>query len=128
MDDRIRTALDRGQLIDMTTTGRRSGVSRRIEIVLHNFDGRLYISGVPSHRKRAWLANLEADPALTIHFKGAVNADLPALARVIDDTEERRTVLTKVARVWRRTDIDEMVARSPLVEVSISSYSGRAPH
>ncbi len=122
MDDHIRHALDQGQLIDMTTTGRTSGLARRIEIMMHNFGGRLYISGMPNPRKRAWIANLESDPSLTIHLKGSVHADLAATARVITDDAERRTVMPLVAAVWQRTDVEEMVARSPLIEVSIRGY------
>ena len=122
MDDRIRQALDHGQLIDITTTGRKTGQPRRIEIVFHNIGGRIYISGMPSRRKRAWIANLEADPALTVHLKRAVQADLSASARVITDETERRQVLAVVARAWRRTDVDVMVAWSPLIEVVIPGY------
>lgn len=122
MDDRIRQALDHGQLIDITTTGRKSGQPRRIEIVFHNIGGRIYISGMPSRRKRAWIANLEADPALTVHLKRAVQADLPGTARVITGEAERRQVLALVARAWRRTDVDGMVAWSPLIEVVIPGY------
>src|SRR5207248_2207286 len=60
MDDTIRRALQRRNIIDITTTGRRTGEPRRLEIVFHSFDGRVYISGMPSPRKRAWIANLEA--------------------------------------------------------------------
>jgi deazaflavin-dependent oxidoreductase (nitroreductase family) len=120
VDDRVRAALSRGGTIDITTTGRRSGRPRRIEIVFHRIDGRTWISGLPSPRKRAWLANLEADPRLTFHLKGPVAmADLPATARVVEDPEERRRVLERVARAWRRTDVDRMVEQSPLVEVTI---------
>ena len=122
MDDHIRQALDHGQIIDITTTGRRTGLPRRIEIVFHNFDGRIYISGMPRREKRAWLANLEADPALTVHLKGAVQADIGATARVIADDAERRRVMPLVARVWRRTDVEQMVAWSPLIEVLIPGY------
>jgi len=118
MDDRTRRALSRGHLIDITTTGRKSGQPRRIELVFHNFDGRIYISGQPGFR-RSWIANLEAQPEFTFHLKGAVSADLPARARVITDPAERRAVLTRVAAAWRRTDIDRMVASSPLIEVDI---------
>jgi len=47
MDDAIRTALSKGGVIDITTTGRTSGEPRRIEIVYHVIDGRLWISGMP---------------------------------------------------------------------------------
>jgi deazaflavin-dependent oxidoreductase (nitroreductase family) len=118
INDAIRAALERGHTIDITTTGRRSGAPRRIEIVFHNIDGRIYISGVPSPRKRRWLANLEADPNLTFHLKGRVRADLPATARVITDEGERRTILQHVARNWRRSDVEVMVRYSPLIEVT----------
>jgi deazaflavin-dependent oxidoreductase (nitroreductase family) len=123
MDDRIRRALSRGHLIDITTTGRRTGQPRRIELVFHNFAGRIYISGQPGH-PRSWLANLAAHPDFTFHLKGAVTADLPARARVITDPQERREVLAQVAVAWRRTDVDRMVAASPLIEVEIDGYDG----
>jgi deazaflavin-dependent oxidoreductase (nitroreductase family) len=119
MDDKIRQALTRGRTIDITTTGKRSGEPRRIEIVFHNIDGRIYLSGMPSRRRRSWLANLEADPHFTFHLKGSTRADLPATARIITDEAERRTVLTEVARAWRRNDVETMVQYSPLVEVTI---------
>ncbi len=118
MDDKIRQALTRGRTVDITTKGRRSGEPRRIEIVFHNIDGRIYLSGMPSRRRRSWLANLEADPHFTFHLKGSTRADLPATARIISDEAERRTVLTEVARAWRRNDVETMVTYSPLVEVT----------
>jgi deazaflavin-dependent oxidoreductase (nitroreductase family) len=118
-DQEIRRALERGHVIDMTTTGRRSGEPRRIEIVFHNIGGRLYISGMPRRRKRDWLANLEANPRFTLHLKGPVTADLAATARVIADEAERREVLPHIARAWKRDDLEEMVRHSPLIEVTI---------
>jgi deazaflavin-dependent oxidoreductase (nitroreductase family) len=120
MDDDIRRALSHGQTIDITTRGRRSGRPRRIEIVFHNFDGRIFISGLPSRRKRSWLANLEADPHFSFHLKGSrVAADLPATARVISDPAERAAIMPRIAAVWRRQDVDTMIAYSPLIEVVI---------
>ena len=116
--DQIDAALEHGQTIDITTTGRRSGRPRRLEIVFHNIDGRIYISGTPSRRRRSWLANLEANPRFTFHLKGRVKADLLATARIIDDEAERRAVLPHVARAWGRTDLDAMVRYSPLIEVT----------
>ena len=114
----VDAALERGHTIDITTTGRRSGEPRRIEIVFHNVDGRIYISGVPSPRKRRWLRNLEADPQFTFHLKGKTRADLSAVARVIDDEAERRQVLPHIARAWNRNDLETMVRYSPLIEVT----------
>jgi len=122
MDEEVRRALSHGQTIDITTTGRRSGLPRRIEIVFHNFDGRIYISGLPSRRKRAWLANLETDPHLTLHLKGRrVSANLPATARVISDQAERQAIMPRIAAAWRREDIEGMVAFSPLIEVTVEA-------
>ena len=47
MDENTSTALYRSQVIDLTTTGRRTGRPRRIEIFLHEDGGRLFISGMP---------------------------------------------------------------------------------
>lgn len=122
MDEAVRAALAQSQTVDITTTGARTGLARRLEIVLHNFGGRLYISGVPNPaRKRGWLANLEANPALTIHLKRNVQADLPAHARVITDQLERKAILEQVARVWNRRDLNVMVEHSPLIEVTIDA-------
>ena len=120
MNDSIRSALTQGGIIDITTTGRRSGQPRSIEIVYNVIDGRFYIGGMPNpDRTRRWLSNLEADPKFTFHLKNRVSADLPATARVITDEVERRTVLEHIARAWNRTDLDAMVADSPLVEVTV---------
>jgi deazaflavin-dependent oxidoreductase (nitroreductase family) len=124
MDDRIRGALARGGLVDITTTGRQSGNPRRIEIVFHNIDGRVYISGMPREERRSWLANLESNPRFTLHLKNGVRADLPASARIIGDETERRQVLTDVARTWRRNDVEAMVRYSPLIEVTIEDAVG----
>ena len=117
----ISEALSRGHLVDITTTGRRSGEKRRLEIAFHNIDGRIYISGMPSPKRRKWLSNLDANPHFTFHLKGGVKADLPATARVIEDVKERREILPHIARAWRRNDIDRMVEQSPLIEVLFDS-------
>jgi len=123
MDDTIRRALDHGHVIDITTTGRRTGRPRRIEITFHNLDGRLVISGVPvKNRTRAWLRNLEADPRMTLHLKGSAAADVEGTARIVTDPAERRGLLAGVARNWGRTDVAAMVADSPLIEVSVAGY------
>jgi deazaflavin-dependent oxidoreductase (nitroreductase family) len=117
----VRPPLPHSQLIDLTTTGRHTGRPRRVEIVLHNFDGRLYISGTPNPaRKRAWLLNLESDPRLTIHLKGSVAADLPGTARIIDDEAERRRIFARLVQVWRGQEVDTMTKYSPLIEVSLN--------
>jgi deazaflavin-dependent oxidoreductase (nitroreductase family) len=125
LDERAQAALARGGVIDITTIGRQSGQPRRLEIVFHNIDGRIYISGIPSPTRRGWLANLEAQPEFTVHLKGAVRADLSARARIIDDEAERRQVLPSVARNWKRKDLETMVRQSPLIEVTFEGADGK---
>ena len=116
LDERIQRALARPHRIDITTTGRRSGRPRRIELVFHVIDGKVVISGSPG--RRDWYANLVADPHLTFHLKGPVQADLPAIARPITEPVERRQVMEEVARKWGVTDRFEVFyRRSPLIEV-----------
>ena len=88
----IRRLLDRGGLIDITTTGRRSGQPRRLEIVFHNIDGRLVITGRPSRRTRSWIHNLSADPRMTFHVKGPLRADLDPHPGPMQLTSARRPV------------------------------------
>src|SRR3954468_1233066 len=123
MDEPLREALRRPQLIDITTTGRRTGLPRRIELVDHVIDGRIYISGMPRQRKRGWIANLESDPRLTIHLKRPIAADIPARARVITDEAERREILRHVAAAWNRTDVETTVLHSPLIEVTLDELA-----
>lgn len=118
LDERVQRALSRGHTMDITTTGRKTGEPRRIQLVFHNVDGRIVISGHPG-RPRSWLANLKANPRFTFHLKGAVKADLPAAARVVTDRAEREELLRPVAAGWG-IDHALMVASSPLVEVTFN--------
>jgi deazaflavin-dependent oxidoreductase (nitroreductase family) len=116
--------------IDITTTGRRSGTPRRIEIVFYRFGDEIYLSGIPGPRKRDWLTNLAAHPAFTFHIKHGVVADLPARATVIDDPAERRRVLTVFVdefnrrhgpdSEWPEVVLNEWVEGSPLVRVTFA--------
>lgn len=119
MDATLSSALHRSQVIDLTTIGRRSGEARRIEIYLHDVDGRLVITGMPRPTTRAWLRNVEADPHVTLHLKDGVVADVPALARVVTEPAERRPLLEAAARHWGRDDVDVMMEQSPLIELAV---------
>ena len=44
LSEATRAALNNSQVIDLTTTGRRTGQLRRIEIFLHNDHGQLFIA------------------------------------------------------------------------------------
>ena len=122
MNPQIAEALVHDRTIDITTTGRKSGTARRIEIWFHNLDGKLYITGAPG-RPRSWYANLLAHPQFIFHLKGSVQADLPVRAIPIRDESERRSILVGIlAKISadlgdNGRNLEDWVARSPLVEV-----------
>lgn len=122
MSDEAAAALARDQVIDITTTGRKSGQPRRIEIWYHRLDGRYYITGTPG-RPRDWYANLVAHPSFIFHLKQSAAADLDATARPVTETAEREQVLDGIlARLGDMTSAPGQepaawVADSPLVEV-----------
>jgi len=110
--------------IDITTLGARSGTPRRIEVWFHRFDGRWYLTGMP--RPRSWYANLRAHPRFILHLKHGVTADLPATAAPVDELTRHRVITAILdlqnrpeiaARVSRRQELDDWLARSPLVEI-----------
>jgi len=135
MRDDVRQALDINdrstvaeRTIDITTTGRRSGQPRRIEICFYRLDDTIYLSGIPGPRTRDWLANLSADPQFVFHLKNDVVADLPAMADVVTDPYERRRVFAKFVddfnlrngpdSGWPHAVLDDWVQRSPLARVT----------
>ncbi|MGB8381803.1 MAG: nitroreductase family deazaflavin-dependent oxidoreductase [Dermatophilaceae bacterium] len=124
VDKTTRTALGHSQVIDLTTTGRRTGQLRRIEIFLHNDDGLLFITGMPrADRTRDWIHNIGADPRVVVHLKQSVVADLPATARVISDPDERRPLIEAAAKRWGRTDVPNMIQHSPLIVLTVNADS-----
>ncbi len=114
MTDDIEKALTTDRVIDITTTGRKSGQQHRIEIWFHRVDGRIYITGTPG--PRSWYANLLADPEFTFHLKGSVQADLPARARAITDPTEHAAIIEAILKLLG--DPSTLDETSPLVEVT----------
>ena len=115
MTEEVRQLLDEVETVDVTTIGRFSGEPRRIEIWTYAIDGRHIITGTPGPRD--WYANLLANPSMTLHLPGGI--DLPAVATPVLDTEFRREVFTAEKTWWYRsqTDVAELAARSPMVEL-----------
>ncbi|MCG5220846.1 nitroreductase/quinone reductase family protein [Streptosporangium soli] len=132
MQDTIRQALAltrsstaRERTADITTTGRRTGRLRRIEIWFYRVGGTNYLSGLPG--RRSWYANLRTHPAFTFHLKNGVRADLPARALAITDPAERHRILSEIvddlnqphnpARITQPTRLEDWESGSPLVEI-----------
>lgn len=117
--DEIARALASDETVDITTTGRKSGEPRRVEIWFRRVDGRIYITGTPGARD--WYANLLATPRFVFHLKQGTTADLPARARPITGAAERRAILSDPSMSWywdRAGGVEPLVDGSPLVEVS----------
>ena len=126
LSEATQAALSRSQVIDLTTTGRRTGQLRRIEIFLHNDHGQLFITGMPrADRTRDWIYNIEADPHVVVHLKQSVVVDVPATARVVTDPDERRPFIEAAARRWGRTDVPDMLRHSPLILLSVDETADR---
>ena len=111
----IEQALAADRVIDITTTGRRTGEARRIEIWFHRIDGRYYITGTPG--ARGWYANLLEYPDFTFHLKESASADLPSNATAVLGDEKARVLAAIAASLPQRLTLD--VETSPLVEVTI---------
>jgi deazaflavin-dependent oxidoreductase (nitroreductase family) len=121
MDERVRQALANDRTIDITTTGRSSGLPRRIETWFYRVDDQIYLTGSPG--RRDWYANLLANPDFTFHLKQSVAADLPARAAPITDPEERRKIFERILSDLDGTE--DLVAwweGSPLMAVD---FTGR---
>lgn len=122
MDERVRKALARDRTIDITTIGRNSGLTRRIETWFYRVDDQIYLTGSPG--RRDWYANLLADPDFTFHLKQSVVADLPARAAPITDPEERRAIFRRILSDLGGTqDLETWLAGSPLMAISFNGRS-----
>ncbi len=150
IDPQAAKALEQGRLVDITTTGRKTGRPHRIEIPYFNVEGRTFIIGDPrthdearSLRPRDWYANLLANPDFTLHLKheylldlgdvvadvlsydGGVDADVAMRATPVTDPTERRhvvgAVLTKMGARGYEYDLEDWVAHGPIVEIAATA-------
>lgn len=100
--------------VDITTTGRASGEARRIEIWWIRVDGRFIITGTPG--RRDWMANLRADPEMTVHVNGH---DIAATAVELDDMALRRRIFESDEARWYRgqTPTEVLIETAPVIQV-----------
>jgi deazaflavin-dependent oxidoreductase (nitroreductase family) len=102
---------------DVSTRGRRSGETRRIEIWYVVVDGQIVLTGTPG--PRGWLANLRAHPDAVLHLRDPAR-DVTVVAREVRDPAERRRVAEEAGRLqpWYTAQpwsVDDWVAGSPMV-------------
>jgi len=123
MQPDVAAALTRDTTVDITTTGRTSGLARRIEIWILKVDHRLIITGTPGPRD--WYANLLAEPRCILHLKQKTRADLPAVAYPVTDRATRMAVMEHVEADWYRNqgeDLETLLAGAPMVELAIPGW------
>lgn len=128
LENELQAALERDMTIDITTTGRKSGEPRRIEIWYLNVDGDIYITG--STGRRDWFANLLANRALIFHLKESATADLHATTEVITGQAERRRVFETVTAKWYKDQesLENLIADAPMVKVQFAQRTDLGPN
>ncbi|MGC9393901.1 MAG: nitroreductase/quinone reductase family protein [Anaerolineae bacterium] len=127
MHNEIQRALRQDRLIDIITTGAKSGLPRKTEIWFTNVGGRIIICGTPAAKggngpraRRDWLANLTANPEFLFCLKESLEVQLLARAVIIVDPEDRRRLMTAPETQWYRdqvASVEDLVQGSPIVEV-----------
>jgi hypothetical protein len=137
LDGEIRNALNRDKLIDIVTTGAKSGLPRRTELWFTNVGGRIIICGTPDakggkgpRKPRDWLANLKANPEFLFCLKESLEAELSARAVIISEPEDRRRLMSAPETQWYRDQVDsieDLVEGSPIVEVFFTAEKGPRP-
>lgn len=85
-------------VLDVTTTGRRSGLPRTSHLIAVPFGGSLALLGTNFGQEStpAWVLNLEADPHARLTYRGR---SLPALARPATEAEVEQ-VLQEASRYY----------------------------
>ena len=110
-------ALARHQTIDLTTTGRRTGERRTVEIWWFRVEDRFVITGTPG--RRDWLANVLADPNVEITVGGRT---FGATVTLVGDPDFRRRVFTDSATSWYKSqaELDRLVTTAPMIEITFA--------
>lgn len=85
-------------VLDVTTTGRKSGLSRTTHLISVPIGDTLALLGTNFGQRStpAWVLNLEADPHATVSYRGTVR---PVVARLATESE-RDTVMASSAGIY----------------------------
>lgn len=115
LDPETKAILDTIETVEITTIGRSSGRSRRLEIWMYAIGDHYVITGTPGPRD--WYANVMAHPHLTLHLPNGV--DLEAEVIPVTDPALRHRVFTAEKTWWYRsqTPVEQLVAESPMVRL-----------
>jgi hypothetical protein len=125
--DEIVAALLAHRIVDIVTTGARTGQPRLTEIWVTIIGGEVYLCGTPNasdpaveRKPRDWLANLIAHPSFVLRLKQDVHIDLPAEAEPIRDFALRQRILRSPQceyYVRQSKSLDHAVRDSPMVHL-----------
>lgn len=115
---------------DLSTVGRGSGRTRRVEIWYVVVDGQVVLTGTPGTRH--WLANLRAHPSAVLHLREPAEDRAVSAVEVTDPAVRRRIA----ERAWRLQpwyaeqpfSIDDWVDRSPMVVLTPTGSDPDRPH
>ena len=105
----------------LTTTGRRSGEPRRIEIWFVERAGRFFVVS-EMRRDAGWVKNLSREPAVLFSVgtraeKGATRATTPARARTLGESEDAELI----AEIRRLMDAKYAWSEGLVVELTPDS-------
>ena len=119
----IKDALDRGGIVDITTTGRTTGLPRRIEIYLHQLDGVYYLTGGRDSSATGWPTS-SPTRQFTVHLKRDVVADVAVVGEPEpDDAERGRILFRALTENWgrdpdeTRADLDRWIHQAPFIRL-----------
>jgi len=126
-NDDVLAALLTERVVDIVTTGAKTGQARTTEIWITIIAGELFICGSPNaslpdveRRPRDWLANMVAHPRFTLRLKKGISIELPAEAEPLRDAAERRRILGSPACEYyldQSRSLDQGVRDCPMVRV-----------
>ena len=100
LPDALRRILQQSFVVRVSHRGRRTGIPRVLETT-YVWDGglRVYLSGYPG--RRDWVANMAADPNVTLHtIEAQPHYDVPARARVLRGRDERTPHVLAFIQRW----------------------------
>ena len=123
--------LQHDMVVDITTQGRKTGLTRRIEIWAHYLQDRIFLASRPG--RRSWYANLINNPEFIFHIKEIETIDVPATATPLLEKDDRYLALKIIQsgtefQERKNMVIEDWVLKSCIVEVFLTpNYANELP-
>ena len=126
--DAVLSSLLTHRVVDIVTTGAKTGQLRTTEIWITVIAGELFICGTPNaslpdveRKPRDWLANMVANPRFTLRLKQDMKAELPVEAEPVRDPADRKRIISSPACEYylsQAKSLDQAVRDCPMVRVT----------